>query len=380
MRYKNPPDYAEADTDYDDVDVVENPASVVRTARDERLWSMAKKSAADQGRARDWPYIMGIFQHMKHRSGSEPVGNPDDCACYENPCVCNPGERKGSATSDAILKAFPQVVDEIQRGSRADVLERIGDYSGLPRAQVARAMTRDPALVAALQDLAKTAGFNLDYFASQPPGSGNTNTRAKSGPSRARAYLSTRSNPEGKAKWQKYGPKGVDWEGEWLVTLPDGRQFRTWRDSEAESFSFVPASDTTTYLPGRPGGPAGGTWGGFTREEAERAMAKTAVVKNPAHFVKVSPGAYSALEVYVFDPAHIEGGAYDDEGSVETSRDILSSVVPGGLAAPSEDEPQRCWAWHARLSYAAESAAESGDYPAAKALNNLASKCIDPLR
>jgi len=175
MRYKNPPDYAEADTDYDDIDVVENPAGVVRTARDERLWSMAKKSAAEQGRARDWPYIMGIFQHMKHRSGSEPV-------------------------------------------------------------------------------------------------------------------------------------------------------------------------------------------------------------ENPANRIRVSPGAYSALEVYVFDPAHIEGGAYDDEGSVETSRDILSSVVPGGLAAPSEDEPQRCWAWHARLSYAAESAAESGDYPAAKALNNLASKCIDPLR
>lgn len=78
------PDYAESDTDYedDDVDVVSNPASVVRTARDERLWSMAKASAARQGRARDWPYVMGIFQHMKHRSGSEPVGNPDDEPWY----------------------------------------------------------------------------------------------------------------------------------------------------------------------------------------------------------------------------------------------------------------------------------------------------------
>jgi hypothetical protein len=58
----------------------ENPASVVRTPRDERLWRKAKESAARQGRAGDWAYVMGIFQHMKHRTGSEPVGNPDDDA------------------------------------------------------------------------------------------------------------------------------------------------------------------------------------------------------------------------------------------------------------------------------------------------------------
>ena len=56
----------------------ENPASVIRTARDERLWNMAKKSAARQGRGSDWAYVMGIFQHMKHRTGSEPLKNPDD--------------------------------------------------------------------------------------------------------------------------------------------------------------------------------------------------------------------------------------------------------------------------------------------------------------
>jgi hypothetical protein len=139
---------------------MKNPANVVKTARDERLWREAKASAARQGRARDWPYVMGIFQHMKHRTGSEPV-----------------------------------------------------------------------------------------------------------------------SNPEGKARWQKYGPKGVDWEGEWLVTLPDGRQFRTWRDNELGWFSFVPASDTTTFLPGTPGGVCGGTWGGYTREEAVTAMMRLA--RNP---------------------------------------------------------------------------------------------------
>lgn len=73
--YENP--YADSDTDDDDedVEVYENPASVVRTARDERLWRMAKASAARQGRAREWPYVMGIFQRMKHREGGATM-NP----------------------------------------------------------------------------------------------------------------------------------------------------------------------------------------------------------------------------------------------------------------------------------------------------------------
>lgn len=76
--YENP--YAESDTDADDddADVVENPASVVRTARDERLWRMAKASAARQGRARDWPYVMGIFQRMKHHTGGAAMNPADD--------------------------------------------------------------------------------------------------------------------------------------------------------------------------------------------------------------------------------------------------------------------------------------------------------------
>lgn len=46
-----------------------NPIGVVKTARDERLWRMAKRSAAQQGRVGDWRYIMGIFLRMKHRTG-----------------------------------------------------------------------------------------------------------------------------------------------------------------------------------------------------------------------------------------------------------------------------------------------------------------------
>lgn len=146
----------------DDGDVMENPASVVRTARDERLWRMAKSSAARQGRAREWPYIMGIFQRMKHHEGGATM-NPDD-----------------------------------------------GDKP--------------------------------------------------------------RENP--KVKWQKYGTKGVHWEGEWLVTV-DGQQFRAWYDGGVGALGgwyFVPASDTKTLISEavRRHGPV--QFGGWSREECVEAM------------------------------------------------------------------------------------------------------------
>jgi hypothetical protein len=45
------------------------PANVVKTARDERLWEMAKVQAAKEGRPDDYAYIMGIFMRMKKRQG-----------------------------------------------------------------------------------------------------------------------------------------------------------------------------------------------------------------------------------------------------------------------------------------------------------------------
>jgi hypothetical protein len=41
------------------------PANIVKNAEDERLWSKAKKAAADQGRAKDYAYITGIFKRMQ---------------------------------------------------------------------------------------------------------------------------------------------------------------------------------------------------------------------------------------------------------------------------------------------------------------------------
>jgi hypothetical protein len=51
------------------------PVNVVRTKEDEDTWEEAKRQAAKEGRAKDWKYIMGIFQHMKHHSGSK---DPED--------------------------------------------------------------------------------------------------------------------------------------------------------------------------------------------------------------------------------------------------------------------------------------------------------------
>lgn len=41
------------------------PANVIKTSRDEHLWNLAKDRAATQGRAKDYAYIMGIFQRMQ---------------------------------------------------------------------------------------------------------------------------------------------------------------------------------------------------------------------------------------------------------------------------------------------------------------------------
>ena len=95
----------------------------------------------------------------------------------------------------------------------------------------------------------------VDLFAPPPP---------KKNPSPAGASVT----------WKKYGPKGPDWEGEWLVSV-DGRQFRAWRDPEIGSYWFVPASDTRTSLHGAAldqKSPA--VHAGFDREECVRAMHK----------------------------------------------------------------------------------------------------------
>ena len=40
------------------------PINTVKTTRDDQLWNKSKEQAQSQGRAKDYPYIMGIFQRM----------------------------------------------------------------------------------------------------------------------------------------------------------------------------------------------------------------------------------------------------------------------------------------------------------------------------
>lgn len=46
------------------------PTSVVKTARDERLWEKAKSQASSEGKSGNYAYIMGIYKRMKARQGA----------------------------------------------------------------------------------------------------------------------------------------------------------------------------------------------------------------------------------------------------------------------------------------------------------------------
>lgn len=41
------------------------PSNVVKNPEDEKKWNRAKAKAAEEGHAKDWPYIMSIFESMK---------------------------------------------------------------------------------------------------------------------------------------------------------------------------------------------------------------------------------------------------------------------------------------------------------------------------
>lgn len=47
------------------------PVGVVKSPEDEKHWNKAKSLAAQQGRAKDWPYIMGIYQRMTGGGGDK---------------------------------------------------------------------------------------------------------------------------------------------------------------------------------------------------------------------------------------------------------------------------------------------------------------------
>ena len=51
------------------------PHGVVKTAQDEKDWSTAKKRAAEEGRAKDYAYIMGIYKNIKRNRKKKKGGS-----------------------------------------------------------------------------------------------------------------------------------------------------------------------------------------------------------------------------------------------------------------------------------------------------------------
>lgn len=62
-----------------------NPTDFEANARWKRLWKEAQKAAAEQGRAQDWAYVMGIFKRMRDRTGGATEGT-----VIKNPRFGNP--------------------------------------------------------------------------------------------------------------------------------------------------------------------------------------------------------------------------------------------------------------------------------------------------
>lgn len=52
------------------------PVGVVKTKADERHWRMAKQRAAEEGHAKDWAYVMGVYKRMsgEKTAAAGPVG------------------------------------------------------------------------------------------------------------------------------------------------------------------------------------------------------------------------------------------------------------------------------------------------------------------
>lgn len=52
------------------------PSNLVKSPSDARHWRMAKQRAAEEGHAKDWPYVVGIFERMKGGHKKTAAINP----------------------------------------------------------------------------------------------------------------------------------------------------------------------------------------------------------------------------------------------------------------------------------------------------------------
>jgi hypothetical protein len=89
------------------------PSNLVKTHRDEELWSKAKARAAEQGHKGDWAYINGIYQRMKGHKKTASLLN----AIQKEARVLNTRGRKRVAKKNFAMPASAAKSGKGQKGS-----------------------------------------------------------------------------------------------------------------------------------------------------------------------------------------------------------------------------------------------------------------------
>lgn len=98
--------------------------NIVKTKKDESLWSRAKVKAAEQGHEKDWPYIVAIFKSMKGEKTANvnmqiaprPRLNPQQ----KRQLAWGVGRGATTATSSLIgTLLLSEVFDKINKGAKA---------------------------------------------------------------------------------------------------------------------------------------------------------------------------------------------------------------------------------------------------------------------
>ncbi len=107
------------------------PANVVHSAEQERLWEKAKAQAEEQGRAKDWQYIMGIFKRMGGLEKSYVV--PSRFRASTVPGQVPSRERLAAMREQRDLEQMPRRPDLVQllqntdpMGSASSVVRGLG--------------------------------------------------------------------------------------------------------------------------------------------------------------------------------------------------------------------------------------------------------------
>jgi len=114
------------------------PTNLVRTKKDEELWSRAKARAAEQGHKEDWAYVNGIYQRMKGNTKKTAsllhaitsLGITQDMHATNAPIHRAEGDEKQAELCDDIAKSCGvalTLLDAIQKEAFLGPLLRAGN-------------------------------------------------------------------------------------------------------------------------------------------------------------------------------------------------------------------------------------------------------------